>query len=99
MSRGKSVQMRECIDSVSVLTDETRLHIILLLLEYKKGYYVGELADVLGLEQSTISHAVRFLARERVVRSEREGRHIRYTMAASVKATHIAKVCKVYGLY
>jgi DNA-binding transcriptional ArsR family regulator len=51
---------------------------------------VCDLAEVLGLSQSAVSHQLRLLRSMRLVRSRRDGRHIYYV----VDDEHIAKLFK-----
>ena len=60
-----------------VLGDPTRLSILLLLEEQELA--VGEIAEWLELEQSTVSHQLKNLKTARLVKSRREGQHILYS--------------------
>ena len=71
-----------------VLGDPTRVRILDALARAEVA--VCDLADVLGLTQSAVSHQLRLLRSMRLVRSRRDGRHIFYT----VDDDHIAKLFK-----
>ncbi|MDR1068822.1 MAG: metalloregulator ArsR/SmtB family transcription factor [Clostridiales Family XIII bacterium] len=59
-------------------SDPTRLKI---LHELSLGeLYVQEIADRLGMSQSTISHQLRILRNVRLVRFEKEGKSVRYAL-------------------
>ena len=60
------------------LSDPTRVRIVSLLAQGE--LCVCDLAAVLGLEQSTVSHQLRTLRDMRMVRWRREGRQVFYTL-------------------
>jgi DNA-binding transcriptional ArsR family regulator len=63
---------------LQALADPTRVRIISALAAQE--LCVGELAALLGLSISAISHQLRLLRRLRVVKSRRQGQHIFYTL-------------------
>ncbi|MFP4346359.1 MAG: ArsR/SmtB family transcription factor [Anaerolineales bacterium] len=60
------------------LSDPTRVQIIAALIEGE--HCVSELAAGLAVSQSAVSHQLRSLREMRLVRSTREGRHVRYAL-------------------
>jgi len=68
--------MEEIIKLFSALSDMTRLRIYLLL--HESELCVCELASILGMEQSRISHGLRVLREAGLVGSRREGKWIIY---------------------
>ncbi len=60
------------------LSDATRLKILLLLSE--KETKVGDIADELGMEQSAVSHQLKLLRLNHLVKSRREGKTIFYAL-------------------
>ncbi len=62
----------------SVLADPTRVRLIAALAE--RELCVCDLANVLGLRQSTVSHQLRLLRALRVVRFRKEGRVAYYAL-------------------
>ena len=60
------------------LGDPTRLRMVSAL-EYGE-LPVGQLADVLEMSLSAVSHQLRLLRNLRVVKSRREGRHVYYSL-------------------
>ncbi len=60
----------------SVLSDPTRVKIILLLLEGEKC--VGEIAEELEVDQPVVSHQLKILRHLKIVKTRRSGKHIRY---------------------
>jgi DNA-binding transcriptional ArsR family regulator len=72
-------QIEILVDLLKTLGDSTRLNIILLCL--KRRFSVGEIADHLKLSQPLVSHHLRLLKAARLVRAEREGQHIFYTLS------------------
>jgi DNA-binding transcriptional ArsR family regulator len=71
-----------------VLGDPTRVRILDALARAEVA--VCDLAEVLGVTQSAVSHQLRLLRSMRLVRSRRDGRHIYYT----VDDDHITKLFK-----
>ena len=62
----------------SVLADPTRIRIVAVLVQHE--LCVCDLASVLGLHQTTVSHQLRLLRALRVVRFRKEGRTAFYTL-------------------
>ncbi|HZR27071.1 MAG TPA: metalloregulator ArsR/SmtB family transcription factor [Vicinamibacterales bacterium] len=75
-------------ETFKVLGDPTRVRILDAL--SRTEIPVCDLADVLGLTQSAVSHQLRLLRSMRLVRSRRDGRHIFYVLDDD----HIAKLFK-----
>jgi ArsR family transcriptional regulator len=75
-------------ETFKVLGDPTRVRILDALARAEVP--VCDLADMLGLTQSAVSHQLRLLRSMRLVRSRRDGRHIYYV----VDDDHIAKLFK-----
>ncbi|MBP1045501.1 winged helix-turn-helix transcriptional regulator [Enterococcus sp. BWM-S5] len=76
------MELTEDIQKVSqlykVLSDPTRLRILLIL---KKGELnVTAIAEELSMEQSAVSHQLKLLRQNRVVKSKREGKTIYYSL-------------------
>ena len=61
-----------------VLGDPTRVRILDVLARGERS--VSNLADVLGLTESAVSHQLRLLRNTRIVRSRRDGRMIFYAL-------------------
>ncbi|MGV3489646.1 MAG: ArsR/SmtB family transcription factor [Tuberibacillus sp.] len=60
-----------------VLSEPTRIRIMYLLRENE--YSVNQIAETLGLQQSTVSHQLRLLKNLRLVKFRREGTTIFYS--------------------
>src|SRR3954465_7164672 len=75
-------------ETFKVLGDPTRVRILDALARAEVA--VCDLAEVLGLTQSAVSHQLRRRRSMHLVRSRRDGRHIFYT----VDDDHIAKLFK-----
>lgn len=59
------------------LSDPTRLRVLYLL--FQGEHSVNEIAEKLGLLQSTVSHQLRFLKNLRLVKFRREGTTLHYS--------------------
>lgn len=62
-----------------LLGDPTRTRMLYALAEAGE-LCVGELAEVVGADESAVSHALRLLRTAGVVRNRREGRHVHYRL-------------------
>ncbi len=71
--------MQEKVELLKALADETRLRIVLLLLNDKCS--VNEIAKKLEKPQPTISLALKVLQQGKVINSKREGKFIYYFVA------------------
>lgn len=60
-------------------SDSTRIRILYLLIEEEKS--VSEIAELLNMNQSAISHQLRFLKNSKLVKNRREGKTIYYSLA------------------
>jgi ArsR family transcriptional regulator, lead/cadmium/zinc/bismuth-responsive transcriptional repressor len=75
-------------DSFQVLGDPTRLRIVLALTAGR--LCVGDIASVVGVSESGVSHQLRLLRDRRIVRAERIGQRTFY----SVDDAHLAKLVR-----
>ena len=67
------------IEALHALAQETRLEVFRLLVKQgAQGMAAGDIAATLGVRQNTMSANLAVLARAGMIRSEREGRVIRY---------------------
>lgn len=65
-------------DTFKVLGDVTRVRILDALTRAEVP--VCDLAEMLGISQSAVSHQLRVLRQARLVKSRRDGQHIYYTL-------------------
>ena len=70
--------MRDTLQVFKALSDETRLRILHLL--QKQELCVCELVDILGMEQSRISHQLQIQKNARLVNDRRERKWIVYSL-------------------
>lgn len=68
----------ELADLFKVFGDSTRLRIMVTISENEMS--VLNIAETLNMEQSTISHQLRVLRQNKLVRVRREGKQIYYTL-------------------
>ncbi|EOK48175.1 ArsR family transcriptional regulator [Enterococcus faecalis EnGen0062] len=71
-------EIKQVSQLYKVLSDPTRLRILLLLKEGEHN--VTEISEQLGMEQSAVSHQLKLLRDSRVVKARREGKMIFYTL-------------------
>lgn len=69
---------RRMSDLFSALSDPSRVQIIAGLLDQEVN--VGELADRIGMSESAVSHQLRNLRQQRLVRRRKAGREAYYTL-------------------
>ncbi len=78
--------MLDLADFFKVFSDSTRIRIMCALFEQELS--VCCIAEILNMEQSTISHQLRILRRENLVKVRRDGKQSFYTLADD----HIKKI-------
>jgi len=67
------------LGAFAALSQSTRLDVLRLLVKVgEAGMLAGDISDTLGVRQNTMSANLSVLARSGLIRSEREGRSIRY---------------------
>ena len=71
-------QTFELAETFGLLADTTRLSIVLECMDREVS--AGEIANSLNVSPSLVSHHLRLLRSARIVRSERRGKKIFYTM-------------------
>lgn len=73
---------QESIEKISKLfktiSDPTRLSILFLL--RKEDYSVGAIAQALNMEHSAISHQLKSLKNQRLIKSKRDGKKMIYSL-------------------
>lgn len=72
-------EIRDSSELFKVLGDETRMRMICTL--FHDELCVHELADIVNMSQSAVSHQLRVLRQARLVRYRRDGKHTWYTLA------------------
>ena len=72
-------QICDLAELFKVFGDATRMRILFVLLESE--VCVRDLACVLNMAQSAVSHQLNILRRSRLIRSRREGRQVFYSLA------------------
>lgn len=70
--------VRDLADFFKVFGDPTRLYILRLLL--KEEMNVGEIADALEMTQSAVSHQLRVLRQNALVKYRKEGKTVYYSL-------------------
>ena len=79
----------EVADLFKVFSDSTRLRILYAISEGEMN--VQSIAETLGMEQSTISHQLRILRNNKLVRGRRDGKQIYY----SLDDDHVKKIIEM----
>ena len=79
--------MIDCVEFCKALADDTRQRILVMLLEGE--LCVGDIVNVFGLSQPTISHHLNILKRFDLVTSRREGKQVYY----AVKRDNVIECC------
>ena len=80
----KNVELRadqtaELAETFGLLADRTRLSIVVLCME--REIAAGDIAEELGISASLVSHHLRLLRSARMLRADRRGKHVIYSMA------------------
>jgi ArsR family transcriptional regulator len=71
-------------EKLKVLAEKTRLNVIESLLDGPK--HVGELAELLGVEQSLLSHHLKVLREAEIVVGIRDGKAVSYQLAPETES-------------
>ncbi len=82
---------RKLANLFSLISDETRLKIIIFLLEKGEEYCVNKISETLSINQPAVSQQMRILRNAGIVTFRRDGKFIRYT----ISDTHIEEVIKI----
>ena len=72
-------QTAQLAETFGLLADPTRLSIVVVCME--REISAGEIAEELGLSASLVSHHLRLLRAARMLRAERRGKQVFYSMA------------------
>lgn len=72
-------QTAELANTFGLLSDPTRLSIVIACMEEERS--AGQIADTLGASASLTSHHLRLLRAARILKSERRGKQVFYSMA------------------
>ncbi|MBC6404910.1 MAG: winged helix-turn-helix transcriptional regulator [Rhodospirillales bacterium] len=75
----QSDQTAQLAETFGLLADPTRLSIVVACMECEIP--AGDIAEELGLSASLVSHHLRLLRAARMLRAERRGRQVFYSMA------------------
>ena len=82
-------ELYDLAELFKVFGDSTRIRILFVLFEAE--VCVCDLAQVLNMTQSAISHQLRILKQSKLVKSRREGKSVFYSLADSHVRTIIAQ--------
>ena len=75
ISADKAIRLAEIF---AALADPSRLRIISALAHQRLN--VGEICGIVGMSQPAVSHHLRLLRAQRVVRAEKAGKHVYYCL-------------------
>ena len=75
----EEVLLKELADFYKVFGDSTRIKILCVLLESEMC--VCDIAQLLGMTQSAISHQLRVLKQMKLVKNRREGKTVYYSLS------------------
>ncbi len=82
-------ELYDLAEIFKVFGDSTRIRILYVLLEAE--VCVCDLAEALGMTQSAVSHQLRILKQNRLVKSRRDGKSIFYSLADD----HVVKIIEL----
>lgn len=85
-------ELYDLAELFKVFGDSTRIRILFVLFEAE--VCVCDLAEALGMTQSAISHQLRILKQNKLVKNRREGKSIFYSLADEHVRTIIAQGCE-----
>jgi ArsR family transcriptional regulator, lead/cadmium/zinc/bismuth-responsive transcriptional repressor len=73
-----SQRLEDLAETFKILADPTRLKIAVAL--QHNDLCVQEIAELIGMSESAVSHQLRLLRSLRLVKHEREGKTVRYSL-------------------
>ncbi len=82
--------MKEMLDFLKVIVDETRLKIILML--SRQDLCVCEIMEELAMSQPAVSHHLRILRKSNLVLDDKDGRWVFYSLNENVFKLRLAAV-------
>lgn len=88
-------QLKKTAALFSLLSSDTRCHILLLLNEHK-SLSVQELAKYMKMTHSAISHQLGILVTEKCVLYEKSGRIVHYSLSTSENARLARRALRVF---
>ena len=88
----EETELYDLAELFKVCGDSTRIRILFVLFEAE--VCVCDLAEALGMTQSAISHQLRILKQNKLVKNRREGKSIFYSLADEHVRTIIAQGCE-----
>lgn len=83
MSSSQLILQSDCAHKLKILADSTRLAVLQMLME--RSLHVQDMNAVLKLEQSLLSHHLKVLRQEGFVTAARDGKAVRYDLAAHLR--------------
>ncbi|SDW08357.1 transcriptional regulator, ArsR family [Nitrosomonas eutropha] len=93
MVEKKAAAIKAC-SMLKTLANEDRLMILCQLVQGKKN--VGELEQLLGIRQPTLSQQLTVLREEKLVSTERKGKYIYYSLASQEAVQIISTLFDLY---
>ncbi|MEL6312813.1 MAG: metalloregulator ArsR/SmtB family transcription factor [Pseudomonadota bacterium] len=72
-------QITELAETFGLLADPTRLSIVVACMDQERA--AGEIAETLGSSPSLVSHHLRLLRSARILKADRRGKQVFYSMA------------------
>lgn len=87
--------MKDVLDFLKVLADDTRLRIIIML--SRRDMCVCEIIDELAMSQPAVSHHLRILRKSGMVNDDKDGRWVFYSLNEKVFNQRLAAINK--GLF
>ncbi|MEE8163794.1 MAG: metalloregulator ArsR/SmtB family transcription factor [Anaerolineae bacterium] len=90
-------EIEELAEIFKVLSDPTRLRLVKLLAEGGGALCVNALAHMLGVTQSAVSQHLRVLRQTRLVRGERRGHFVHYSLDRGKLEQYKARLRETLG--
>jgi DNA-binding transcriptional ArsR family regulator len=82
--------MKDLLDFLKLIADETRLKIIMML--SRRDMCVCEIMDELGMSQPAVSHHLRILKKNGIVRDDKDGRWVFYSLNKKVFTQRLVSI-------
>lgn len=90
----RTLRIEKIAELLRLLGDPSRSALLFLLGKERQGFYVHEVATSLGLTHSAASHQLGVLELHGIVMGVREGKLVRYKLAASPTARKALRILR-----
>lgn len=93
--KSPDAKMGDIVSIFKLLADSNRYRTVVILMRAKSGQPVSEIAKVLGMSHSSVSHMLAVLHDASIVAYKKKGREVLYMIAKTPHAKRVARFLRV----